>query len=55
MSTDSTSMESTNCGSKTLKKILESSKKQNLNLPDAGKYLSSIYLVLDIISNLEMI
>ena len=39
-------------GLKTLeeKKIPESSKKQNLSLPSAGKYLHSIYIVLDITS-----
>ena len=33
----------------------ESSKKQNLNLPHISNYLHSIYIVLGIISNLEMI
>ena len=37
------------------KKILESSKKQNLNLSQTSSYLYSIYIVLGIISNLEMI
>ena len=37
------------------KKNPESSPKQNLNLPYAGNYLHSIYIVLGIISNLEMI
>ena len=32
-----------------------SSEKQNLNLPVTGDYLGSIYFVLGIISNLEMI
>ena len=36
-------------------KIPESSKKQNLNLLCAGSYLHSIYIVLVVISNLEMI
>ena len=35
--------------------ISESSKKQNLNLPCASNYLYSIYIVLGIISNLELI
>ena len=35
--------------------MAESSKKQNLNLPHASNYLHSIDIVLDIISNLEMI
>ena len=33
----------------------ESSKKQNLTLPCPVKYLHSIYMVLGIVSNLEMI
>ena len=37
------------------KKIPESSKKQNLNLPQVSSYLHSIYIVLDIVSHLEMI
>ena len=37
------------------KKIPQSSKKQNLNLRPANNYLYSIYIVLGIISNLEMI
>ena len=37
------------------KKMAESSKKQNLNLPHASNYLHSIYIVLGIISNIEMI
>ena len=37
------------------KKIPESSKKQSLNLLPAGNYLHSIYIILGIISNLEMI
>ena len=35
--------------------FLESSKKQNLNLSHAGNSLHNIYIVLSIISNLEMI
>ena len=35
--------------------ILGSSKKQNLNLPHASNYLHSIYIVIGIISNVEMI
>ena len=35
--------------------MTESSKEQNLNLPHASNYLHSIYIVLGIISNLEMI
>ena len=37
------------------KNILEGYKKQNLNLPGTGNYLPSIFIVLGIISNLEMI
>ena len=37
------------------KKFSESSKKQNSNLPCVSNYLRSIYIVLGIISNLEMI
>ena len=37
------------------KKVPESSKKQNLNLPHTGIYLHSIYIISSIISNLEMI
>ena len=37
------------------KNIPESSKKQNLDLPHADNYSQSIYIVLDIICNLEMI
>ena len=37
------------------KKIPESFKKQNLNLLHASNYFCSIYIVLGIISNLEMI
>ena len=37
------------------KKIPESSRKQNLNLLHASNYLHSIYIVLGMISNLEMI
>ena len=40
---------------KYLKKILESFKKQNLNLLCAGNYLYSSYSALCIINNLEMI
>ena len=36
------------------KKMAESSKKQSLNLPHASNYLHSIYIVLGIISNVEM-
>ena len=36
------------------KKTPESSKKQNLNLPHAGNYLHSIYIILGIICNLEL-
>ena len=36
-------------------KIPENSKKQNLNLPCTGNYLHSIYIVLGIVSNLDMI
>ena len=49
-------MASTNLGSKIFgKKNPTSSKKQNLNLLHAGNYLHSIYIVLGIIGNLEMI
>ena len=37
------------------KKFSESPKKQNLNLPHSDNYLNSIYIVLGIISNLEII
>ena len=37
------------------KKNLESSKKQNLNLPCAGHYLYNIYIVLGSVNNLKMI
>ena len=37
------------------KRIPKSYKKQNLNLPQAGNYLKSIYITLGIISNLEMV
>ena len=37
------------------KKIPESPKKQNLNLPCSGNYLHSIYIVVGITGNLEMI
>ena len=37
------------------KKTSESSKKQNLNLPHAGNYLRSIYIILGTISNLCML
>lgn len=37
------------------KKNLDSSKKQNLNLPMTGNYLHSIDIVLSIINHLEMI
>ena len=39
---------------KFLKKITEISKKQKLNLPCTSNYLHSVYIVLGIISNLEM-
>ena len=37
------------------KKIPESSKKKNFNLLHTDDYLHSIYIVLSILSNLEMI
>ena len=37
------------------KKIQKVPKKQNLNFPRAGNYLYSVYIVLGIVSNLEMI
>lgn len=37
------------------KEIPESSKKQNLNLLHASNYLHSIYIVLGVVSNLDMI
>ena len=37
------------------KKFPKSSKKQNLNLSSTNNYLHNIYIVLGIISNLEMI
>ena len=50
------SMDPTNRRSKYQKNFFpESSKKRNLNLPHAGNYLHNIYIVLGIISNLEMI
>ena len=49
-------MDSTHYRSKIFgKKILENYKKENLNLPHAGNYLPIIYIVLSIISNLEVI
>ena len=56
VSMGSASMDSTNFGLKIFRKnIPESSKKQNLDLPHADNYSQSIYIVLDIICNLEMI
>ena len=53
---DSVSINSTNHGWRMLgEKNPGSSEKQNLNLPGTGDYLQSIYFVLGIISNLEMI
>ena len=37
------------------KKVQKISKKQNLNLSHDGNYLHTIFIVLGIISNLEMI
>ena len=54
LSVGSASADSTNCRSEVLKNP-ENSKKQNLNLPHTSKYLHSIYIVLSIINNLEMI
>ena len=52
----SKSTDSNNCGSKIFEKNTpEISKKQNLNLLHVGNYLHSIYIVLGIISNLDMI
>ena len=53
----SIAMNASNCWLKNIhiKKFPESSKKQNLNLPSSGNYLHSIYIVLSIISKLEMI
>ena len=48
-------MDSTNHGWEKKNLIPETSKKQNLNLPGTDKYLHSIYTVLGIISNLQMI
>ena len=45
-------MDSTIHGLKIFKKMLQISKKQNLNLPHANNYLHSIYVLLDIISGL---
>ena len=50
-SADSTNHRWKICG----KKIPESATKQNLNLLHAGNYLHSIYVVLGIITDLEMI
>ena len=36
-------------------RVSECSKKQNLNLPHAGNYLHSIYIVSGLISNLQII
>lgn len=57
VSVGSTSIYSTNKPSKIFEKEKnpESSKRQNLNLPLVGNYLHSIYTVLGIISNIEMI
>ena len=51
------SMDSTNLGSKIFRKnkIPGSSKKQNLSLLCTSNYLRNIYVVLGIISNVEMI
>lgn len=56
MSVSSTSSDSRNQGSKIFKgkTFLESSKKQNLNLPCTGNYLHSVYIVLEIISGPKM-
>ena len=40
---------------KILEKIQKVTKKPNLNLPHAGNYLHSIYIMLGMLSNLEMI
>lgn len=53
VSVGSASADSINNGQE--KNILESSKNQNLNLSHASNYLCSIYIVLHITSNLEMI
>lgn len=37
------------------KKVLESSQKQNFNLPHVINYLQSIHIVLGTMSNLEMV
>ena len=58
MPVGSTVIDSTKHGSKILekkKKTPEISKKQNLNLPCTSNYLHSVYIILGIISNLEMI
>ena len=55
-STDSASRESTNKRSNIAeKKIPESSKTHDLNLSYTGNYLQGIYIILDIITDLEMI
>ena len=54
ISADSTCMNSTET-EKNFFLILEGLKKQNLNLLHTGCYLQSIYIVLGVISNLEMI
>ena len=56
-SPDFAPVDSTNRGPKIFgeKKIPECSQKQKLNLPHSGNYLHSIYIVLGILSNPEMI
>lgn len=36
-------------------KNVDSTEKQNLNFPCTGNYLQSIYIVLGVVSNLEML
>ena len=49
-------MDSTHCGSKIFgKKVPQSSREQKLNLLGTDNYLHSNYIVLGVISNLEMI
>ena len=52
---DSASVDSTNLDFKMFEKNSEISKKQNLNLLHTSNYLHSTYIVLGIVSNLEMI
>ena len=56
VSMGSTSVDATKCESKIFrkKKFPESSKMSNLSFPHTGHYLRSIYIAVDVLSNLEM-